>query len=474
MPALLIVLLLIVSIVAAGAWYLVFAPHSSPRPPQHTNVAGQQLASIGSIGQAKSSPAASVPASPSPSAAGSNAPSASEAPSASIDPQVVAQIDAVVKTVPDIRQLQPKAEVPYRFITRDEYAVEAKEQFNKDNPPDVVAAEGNLDKHLGLLPPDMDLGQAELDLLVGQVAAFYDPETKKFTVIQDPGHTFSADDKVTVAHEYDHALQDQYFDLTKLQDIPTDQADHLAAVTALAEGDATDVMYEWAFSNLSVEEIAGLGSSGTPEDQQALDNAPMLLRQSLTFPYLSGLSFVTAIQSNGGWDAVNKVWASPPVSTEQIMHPEKYDAGEQPIDVQLPNLEGNLGSGWHQAVSEVEGEFFTGVWVANGDEGDGGALGGLLGGLGGLPNADAAAGWGGDRIASYDGPNGSWVVVWQTAWDTAKDATEFQQAATAVTVPGPMSVTPTSLAGDIPNPMLVIIASDQGTLNSVKSNLPSG
>jgi hypothetical protein len=320
----------------------------------------------------------------------------------------------------------------------------------------------------------MDLGQAEIDLLVGQVAAFYDPETKTFTVIQEPGHTFSADDKVTVAHEYDHALQDQYFDLTKLQDVPTDQSDRLAAVTALAEGDATDVMYEWAFANLSAEEIAGLGSSGTPEDQQAFDNAPMLLRQSLTFPYFSGLTFVTAIQSNGGWDAVNKVWESPPVSTEQIMHPEKYTAGEQPIDVQLSDLSSKLGSGWKQTISEVEGEFFTGVWVANGDDGGGGPLGGLLGGLTGLPNAEAAAGWGGDRIASYEGPNGSWAVVWQTAWDTAKDATEFQQAATAVTVPGPMSVTATSLAGDIANPMLVIVASDQDTLDTVKLNLPSG
>ena len=122
----------------------------------------------------------------------------------------------------------------------------------------------------------------------------------------------------------------------------------------------------------------------------------------------------------------------------------------------------------------MEGEFFTGVWVANGDEGDAGGLGGLLGGLGSLPNADAAAGWGGDRIAGYDGPNGAWAVVWQTAWDTAADATEFQQAATAVTVPGSMSVTPVSLAGDLANPMLVMIASDQETLNKLTLNLPSG
>ena len=64
----------------------------------------------------------------------------------------------MIKTVPDIRQLQPTAEVPYRFITRDEYAIEAKAQFEKDNPADLVAAEGDLYKHLGLLPADMDLG----------------------------------------------------------------------------------------------------------------------------------------------------------------------------------------------------------------------------------------------------------------------------------------------------------------------------
>jgi hypothetical protein len=46
-----------------------------------------------------------------------------------------------------------------------------------------------------------------------------------------------------------------------------------------------------------------------------------------------------------------------------------------------------------------------------------------------LANAEAAAGWGGDRVVDLEGPDGTWAVVWQTTWDTAADAAEFAPAA---------------------------------------------
>ena len=123
----------------------------------------------------------------------------------------------MIAQVPAIRGLQPTSPVPYRFITRDQFATDFQAQFAHDNPPAQLKAEESLDKHLGLLPADADLAALATKLYTSQVLAYYDPATKDFTVIEQPGAQFTPADRVTVAHEYDHALQDQHWDLTKLQ-----------------------------------------------------------------------------------------------------------------------------------------------------------------------------------------------------------------------------------------------------------------
>ena len=275
-----------------------------------------------------------------------------------------------------------------------------------------------------------------------------------------------------MAHEYDHALQDQHWDLQKLQKVDPTEGDRAAAITALAEGDATDVMEQWALQNLTLDQMSSLGGSVTPEDQQLLDSMPLVLRYSLEFPYLSGFLFVATLQGSGGWDAVNAAWDNPPVSTEQIMHPEKYQAGDQPISITLPDVASKLGPAWSAATTETEGELDTGIWLADGVDSGTGALGLPAP----LPNAEAAAGWGGDRLVSLNGPDGSWAVVWQTAWDTAQDATEFSTAATAVMadLPGAHAVTASSIVGSLQSPELVLVASDAATLATLQSALRVG
>lgn len=390
---------------------------------------------------------------------------ATTGPSASIDPAVVAQIDAVIAQVPSIRGLEPTGPVPYRFITKDEFATEFMQQFAQDNPPDQLNAEEALEKHLGLLPADADLAGLITKLYTSQVLAFYDPKTKDFTVIQQPNHEFTPADRVTVAHEYDHALQDQHWDLEKLQKIDPSEGDRATALQALAEGDATVLMSLWALANLTPEEFLTVGNSGTPEDQALLDSMPLVLRHSLMFPYTTGLEFILSLQGAGGWDAVNAAWDNLPVSSEQIMHPEKYTDGDQPVEITLPDLAAELGLGWSTAATETEGELDLGIWLADGVDSGTSSLGLPEP----LPNAEAAAGWGGDRLVSLAGPNGSWVVVWQTAWDTPVDATEFSTAATSVMadLPGAHQVSPISVAGGLASPVLVVVASDQSTLEMV-------
>jgi hypothetical protein len=146
---------------------------------------------------------------------------------------------------------------------------------------------------------------------------------------------------------------------------------------------------------------------------------PPILRESLTFPYERGLQLVLGLQVAGGWDAVDAAYEDPPASTEQVLHPEKYEAREEPIEVALAaDLAGRMGDGWESTYEDTFGEFQFGVWLRNAlgraDEGN-----------------EAAAGWGGDRFAVLEGPADAWAVVMKTEWDEAGDATQFLAAATA-------------------------------------------
>ncbi len=185
----------------------------------------------------------------------------------------------------------------------------------------AMADESRLFIHMGLLPAGSSLEQMELDLQAGQVVGFYDPVSKGLYVLSDSGGV-GPTEKLTFSHEYTHALQDQNFGLDKLATDTPDQGDRDLARTALPEGDATLTMTLWAEKYLSLGEllaIAGESLSGPQADQLA--TAPAILRQTLMFPYQDGLSFVQGIYNSGGWAAVDKLYANPPDSTSQILHP---------------------------------------------------------------------------------------------------------------------------------------------------------
>jgi hypothetical protein len=179
-------------------------------------------------------------------------------------------------------------------------------------------------------------------------------------------------------------------------------------------------MSYWATANLSqAETFQMLGESLNPESTKILTDMPAVLRESLLFPYTSGLQFVQGLQATGGWTAVDDAFARPPASTEQVLHPDKYVANEAPLAVRLPkDLAARLGAGWKVGLEDTLGEFSLKVWLANAG-----------GGKGAATSAPASAGWGGDRVALLDGPDGATAVAISTTWDTPADAAEFATAA---------------------------------------------
>jgi hypothetical protein len=117
-----------------------------------------------------------------------------------------------------------------------------------------------------------------------------------------------------------------------------------------------------------------------------LQSVPHVLKTTLVAPYIEGLSFVHALRRKGGWDAVNGAWQRPPISTEQVLHVDKWEANERPLEVPAPTAKA-LGEGWKRE-----------------DEDSFGELGFALTYEEWMPHADAyaiAAGWGGDRSAAF-------------------------------------------------------------------------
>jgi hypothetical protein len=345
------------------------------------------------------------------------------APGATIDPALAAQIDAVVAQVPPIRELEPLVDVPYEFITREQFRDDLIDLQFSEIPEATRQAQERLLKRLGLLPADADLDQLLIDLYGGQVAAFYRSDTKRFYIIQRD-QPFGPADKIIVSHEYTHALQDQHFDLEgkRIKDIS--EGDAVLGQLAAVEGDATLTMQLWANGHLSIgEAIQAAAESLAQLNDPVYANLPWVLKRQVEFPYAEGLAFITSLHDIGGYDAVNAALNDAiPSSTEQVLHPEKYTADEAPVPVSPPDRAPQLGGGWTSVYEQTMGEALMQVWAA-GDEPPPVLLPGLPLDW---PHADAVDGWGGDRLLMYEGPNGAWAIEWQTAWDTTTDAAEFE------------------------------------------------
>jgi len=126
----------------------------------------------------------------------------------------------------------------------------------------------------------------------------------------------------------------------------------------------------------------------------------------------AGVNFVDVLSKSGQWGAIRLVYNNPPITTEQIFHPEKYITGEAPVPVDLPNLAPALGQGWVEINNGVLGESFLRAY---------------LGEFAGLGLDNAATGWGGDRFSLLEGPEEDRTFTALIEWDSDRDAEEFYE-----------------------------------------------
>jgi hypothetical protein len=302
-----------------------------------------------------------------------------------------------------------RSDVPLDFLSRSALAAYIQDVLDTEYPAAKAEADERTLVALDLLPPRTRLRELRARLLEDNVAGFYDerPGRKRLYAVSND-RTLTPANQLVLAHELRHALQDQYADVhAALPASIGDFDDRRMAWLSLLEGDATLVMERFLLRRLpgAPESIGDLGGFALPAN--VMPGVPAVLQDQLLLPYVAGRDFARAVWSRGGWNALRDAWSRPPASTEQVLHPEKYFAGEAP---RPPGPAYAPPAG--RLVNEgVLGEMLTRTLLGEGSDA-------------------AAAGWGGDLVRVYD-VSGRTLLVWASGWDTPADAREFAAAARA-------------------------------------------
>lgn len=339
------------------------------------------------------------------------------------DSAALSSTEEILKVVSRLRSLDIKQNVKSSFKTKDEIEQSVIRDLDENTPPEEFEASQKTLIKLGLIAKNFQLRDYVVKLLREQVAGFYEPKTKEFYLA---AWLPISEQKRVIAHELVHALQDQHFNLRRFERWPKGDSDAELAAHALIEGEATLVMIEYDFEQQGMKlDVTKLGSftenmidqesDGDSKLYPVLASAPKVLKENLQFPYLYGAGFVGAVLKNRSWRVLDASYQTLPASSEQIMHPERFLAGDNPVKIELVDLGGVLGPDWKKADSDVNGEF--GYLVALSEY---------------IPKRAArvaAEGWGGDRYALYENKaTGAALLAQYTTWDTDNDAREFFDA----------------------------------------------
>lgn len=340
-------------------------------------------------------------------------------------------IDDLTRLAADVRELPFVRSVPTEI--QDEARIRAFVEGELDR--DDIAKAMRVYVPLGMLPADIDLHRVMVDLLGEQIVGYYDTERGRLVVRDDVMRGLTriggssrdaAEARIVLVHELVHALQDQNLALGEMHDLERD-SDASNAYRAVVEGDATLAMVAHVLAGQGVD-IADVTRQPTLVDRffggaataraggRELGQAPAIIRVTLISAYTAGALFCADAHRRGGWSAVDNAHRSAPTTSEQVLHPAKYTAGEGADTIAVAGVDALESRGYRVVHRDTLGELEMGVFLALGTDPD--------------RDVQAAAGWAGDRLVVLEQDAGRTAVLWWTTWDDVSEARQAEAAAT--------------------------------------------
>lgn len=361
-----------------------------------------------------------------------------EAEAASDDP-VVTQEDLeswtleILGEIEELREKKFPRSVSVAVANKAQFMEYMQARMDKSMTPERLESEETTAKLLGMIPGDMDYMATMTELVESQVGGFYDPETEGFFLMERFGGPLA---KTILAHELTHALDDQLYDIDgTLEGIAEERVNSDAefAYHAVVEGSGTAIMNAWTIGKVTSGEISLADMQNVDLGTESLEEAIPYMWKPLLGVYLRGAAFLNRTTSvmegqvkTPALPDFHTAFATPPISSEQVLHPEKYwdpKKRDDPIRVDL-NL-ADLPDGWGVLHEDTLGEFSLALLVEPPAKRKG--LKGQLAMLGTKYTYPAAEGWGGDRYAFLANGDAR-AVLCETVWDTADEAAEFREA----------------------------------------------
>lgn len=298
--------------------------------------------------------------------------------------------EEVIQEMSKITGLAQKAPVKNTLRSRAEIKAYVLRQMDDEKNPTQRYADTKAAEAFGLLPKNFDMDSFLVALLTEQIAGLYDPKAHEFYIAD---WIPLEDQRMVMAHELTHALEDQHFAIDEWVKAAKPNGDAEMAREAVLEGSAMAAMLDYLLQGTgrSLMEMPPFDPTmflGEMGNMPELKKAPQYIKDSLLFPYLTGMKFSMAALKPDGWKMLPQVFENPPVSTQQILHPELYKDGKKPQTVTLPSIESDLGKDWVKLEEDVLGEF---GWTEA-----------LKQFLGEERARSLAAGWSGDKYAVYE------------------------------------------------------------------------
>ena len=359
-------------------------------------------------------------------------------------PDLISVADEVAKQVEQIRGWKFKRPVDKGVYSKEELRTFIENKIDKEYSPAEIRDSEQFLKTIGAIPKSTSLRETLTDILLDQIGGFYDPETQSFYMIDRGVDYGPIVDRIFIAHELTHALDDQYIDLDSLMSARERTEDGEFVTGALVEGSATALMTQYVTQavqsgDIGVEDLTDIMKSEAAQGKK-LQEAPPYFRMLLAH-YACGMHFIvegklTAFlgteQKDISGENFLRAVADPPTSSEQIIHPEKYwnpTTRDDPVildDAVMKSVLQTLGI--QVAATNTAGEALMAIVSSPPDR----PFNAMASGMAAYWTNDAAMGWGGDRFYLLEVSGRSHSpknipAIWITVWDTTRDRDEFME-----------------------------------------------